>query len=366
MKQNQTPNTANFRPTDFSAILQSHAQRYPLMQPQDFGKLIYQSEFGPQHMIACPAQSLSLLQHEWQSLPKQTPQPANPEPISNSLSRFHFASARRPEQAAPLLNRLFMLTAQKQRGSQSGLQNRLQQLLALPLAKQLPGLHQWLAEWQSCGWPPVHHSAHFRNAYQPHYRLLRTEYALFFPVLLAVEQFLTKDKPALLAIDGRCGSGKTHLAALLAELFPCRVLHMDDFYLPPAKRPVDWQQRPAGHMDLARFQQEVLQPAQSGQLITYQPYDCQQGRLLKPRQLPPAQLTVIEGSYSQHPQLAASYNLKIFLTINTAEQAARLQAREGDYYPAFVERWIPQEELYLQACGVEAKADIRLDCSGWF
>ena len=150
MKQNQTPNTANFRPTDFSAILQSHAQRYPLMQPQDFGKLIYQSEFGPQHMIDNPAQSLSLLQHEWQSLPKQTPQPANPEPISNSLSRFHFASAGRPEQAAPLLNRLFMLTAQKQRGSQSGLQNRLQQLLALPLAKQLPGLHQWLAEWQSC------------------------------------------------------------------------------------------------------------------------------------------------------------------------------------------------------------------------
>ena len=187
MKQNQTPNTANFRPTDFSAILQSHAQRYPLMQPQDFGKLIYQSEFGPQHMIDNPAQSLSLLQHEWQSLPKQTPQPANPEPISNSLSRFHFASAGRPEQAAPLLNRLFMLTAQKQRGSQSGLQNRLQQLLALPLAKQLPGLHQWLAEWQSCGWPPVHHSAHFRNAYQPHYRLLRTEYALFFPVLSSVE-----------------------------------------------------------------------------------------------------------------------------------------------------------------------------------
>ena len=73
MKQNQTPNTANFRPTDFSAILQSHAQRYPLMQPQDFGKLIYQSEFGPQHMIDNPAQSLSLLQHEWQSLPKQTP-----------------------------------------------------------------------------------------------------------------------------------------------------------------------------------------------------------------------------------------------------------------------------------------------------
>lgn len=191
-------------------------------------------------------------------------------------------------------------------------------------------------------------------------------YTLFSSVLLATEQLLNSKKPALLAIDGRCGSGKTYLAALLAELFPCRVLHTDNFYLPPAQRPADWQQRPAGHMDLLRLQQEILQPAQSGQLITYQPYDCQQGRLLKARQLPPAQLTVVEGSYSQHPQLAASYNLKIFLTINSAEQAARLQAREGDYYPAFVELWIPQEELYLQACGIEAAADIRLDCSGWF
>ena len=191
-------------------------------------------------------------------------------------------------------------------------------------------------------------------------------YTLFSPVFLAAEQLLNRDKPALLAIDGRCGSGKTYLAALLAELFPCRVLHTDDFYLPPEQRPTDWQQRPAGHMDLGRLQQEILQPAQSGQTIVYRPYDCQQGRLLEPRRLPPAQLTVVEGSYSQHPQLAASYDLKIFLTINAAEQAARLQAREGDYYPAFVERWIPLEELYLQACGIEAAADIRLDCSAWF
>lgn len=28
-----------------------HAARYPRMEPQDFGKLIYQSEFGPGHFI---------------------------------------------------------------------------------------------------------------------------------------------------------------------------------------------------------------------------------------------------------------------------------------------------------------------------
>lgn len=357
--------STNRQPTDFSAILNSHAKRYPLMQPQDFGKLLFQSEFGPQHMITSPAQSLRLLQQEWLSLPSQAPSP-NPEPISDSLSRFHLSPAYPAEHAAPLLNRLFLQTAEKQQGSQASLQARLQKLLALPLARQIPNLPQWLADWQSSGCPPVHHSTAFRNAYQPHYRLLRTEYALFFPALLAAERLLGSGKPALLAIDGRCGSGKTHLAALLAELFPCRVLHMDDFYLPPAQRPQDWLLRPAGHMDLLRFRQEVLEPALSGQAISLQAYNCQQSRLMEKRLLPPCQLTIIEGSYSHHPKLAAAYDLKIFLNINADEQAARLQAREGDYYPAFEQRWIPQEELYLQSCPIEAQADIYLDCSFYF
>lgn len=47
--------------------------------------------------------------------------------------------------------------------------------------------------------------------------------------------------PALLAIDGRCGSGKTTLADWLAQQLGYRVVHIDDFYLPPAKRCEGWQ-----------------------------------------------------------------------------------------------------------------------------
>ena len=38
------------------------------------------------------------------------------------------------------------------------------------------------------------------------------------------------------AITGPNGSGKSTLAALLERLFPCRVVHTDDFYLPPARK----------------------------------------------------------------------------------------------------------------------------------
>ena len=49
--------------------------------------------------------------------------------------------------------------------------------------------------------------------------------------------------PVVLALDGRCGSGKTTMAAALAEQFPDSiVLHTDDFYLPPADRVPGWEQ----------------------------------------------------------------------------------------------------------------------------
>ena len=65
--------------------------------------------------------------------------------------------------------------------------------------------------------------------------------------------------PVVLALDGRCGSGKTTMAAALAEQFPDSiVLHTDDFYLPPADRVPGWEQTPCANMDFARLRDEVL------------------------------------------------------------------------------------------------------------
>ena len=43
---------------------------------------------------------------------------------------------------------------------------------------------------------------------------------------------LVREKPyIILAIDGRCGSGKTTLASYLQKEFKANLFHMDDFYL---------------------------------------------------------------------------------------------------------------------------------------
>ena len=48
---------------------------------------------------------------------------------------------------------------------------------------------------------------------------------------------LLRDKDfVVVAIDGKCTSGKTTLAARLAEIYDCNVFHMDDFFLRPEQR----------------------------------------------------------------------------------------------------------------------------------
>ena len=170
---------------------------------------------------------------------------------------------------------LLLLTAAEHHGTAADLEECLTAAEALPL----PGMADWLAVYRRQGCPPVHHSPAYREAYAPHYRVLRTAYGGYFPALLAAARLARSGRPAVVAIDGRCGSGKSGLGDLMGRLLPCNVVHMDDYYLPPDRRAENWEQIPAGNMDLARFLQEVLVPAGAGAQIRCRPYDCRSGTL---------------------------------------------------------------------------------------
>jgi len=140
---------------------------------------------------------------------------------------------------------------------------------------------------------------------------------------------------------------------------------MDDFYLPPEQRLPDWQQQPAGNMDLRRFLAEVLLPACRGEAVRCRPYNCQSGAFGPERLALPHRLTVVEGSYSLPPLLAPHYSLRLFLTCAPAEQARRLRRREGGYYDRFEKVWIPLEERYLRACS-PADGAMTIDTTTFF
>ena len=169
-------------------------------------------------------------------------------------------------------------------------------------------------------------------------------------------------KPFVLALDGRCGSGKTTLADRLAKQFPASiVLHTDDFYLPPAQRLHGWEQTPCANMDLARLRDEALRPAYAGQPVQYRAYSCREGAYQPAQELPTQPLVILEGSYSHHPLLTGYETLRVFVTCSKEEQTRRLQEREGERYANFAARWVPLEEGYFAQYRIEKTADFVID-----
>ena len=169
-------------------------------------------------------------------------------------------------------------------------------------------------------------------------------------------------KPLVLALDGRCGSGKTTLADGLARQFPASiVLHTDDFYLPPTQRVRGWEKTPCANMDLIRLRDEALRPAYEGQPVLYRAYSCRAGAYQPVQELAAPPLVILEGSYSHHPLLAGYETLQVFVTCSKEEQTRRLQAREGERYANFAARWIPLEEGYFAQYRIEETTDLAMD-----
>lgn len=177
-------------------------------------------------------------------------------------------------------------------------------------------------------------------------------------------------KPLMIAIDGRCGSGKTTLASLLREKLEAaagegvNLFHMDDFYLRREQRTEERLREPGGNVDRERFLEEVLMPLAENRAFSYRPITHPLFEFKEPVFVEPAPFAIIEGSYSCHPELRKYYDLRVFLTIGAEEQKQRILRRNGEEkLRMFEELWIPLEELYFSCCGTESSCDLVFDMS---
>ncbi|MBQ8393790.1 MAG: hypothetical protein IJX51_08530 [Clostridia bacterium] len=176
-----------------------------------------------------------------------------------------------------------------------------------------------------------------------------------------IDKLLTQKERVIFAIDGRCGSGKSTLAEALQKKYGCTVIHTDDFFLRPEQRTEERYAEPGGNMDRERLLSEVLSPLSEGRGTVYRPFDCKTMDFADPVVIIPTPLTVIEGSYSMHPDLAHYYDLSLFLTVEPKTQKKRIISRnKRDIADSFFTRWIPMEERYFIAFNIESRCDISL------
>ena len=162
-----------------------------------------------------------------------------------------------------------------------------------------------------------------------------------------IDTLLEENNLVIVAIDGKCTSGKTTLASKLAEIYDCNVFHMDDFFLRPEQRTPERFTEVGGNVDYERFQEEVLLPLKSGKAFSYRPFDCSTFTLSAPVTVAPQKLNIIEGTYSHHPHFGNPYDLKIMLTVDEETQRQRVLERPAFLHKRFFEEWIPMENRYF-------------------
>lgn len=347
--------------TELSRVLAEHAGRYPLMRPCDGVKLVYQSELGGGHLIRDPAASLDRLRAEWSGV---APDPSAPlaEDIGNGMVRVMLAAVREDE--LETLNDDFVRSARRHTGDWVVFRQKLEELRELARQGALPfspeELEDYLADYVKADCPPASHSPEYRAACRPAYRVVERSASMLL-LLRELKALRDRGGRAVVAIDGRCASGKTTLAAELQARYGFAVVHMDHFFLCPEQRTMERYAQPGGNVDYERVLSEVLEPLRRGEWPEYRPFDCHTGTLAAPVQLEPSPVVVVEGSYACCPALWEHYDLRVFLTVEEGEQLRRLTAREGDYVRAFRERWIPLEERYFSACRVEERCGWVLD-----
>lgn len=162
-------------------------------------------------------------------------------------------------------------------------------------------------------------------------------------------------------LEGRCGAGKSTLAAALAEAIPCNLFHMDDFFLPAAKKTAERLAEPGGNVDYERFLEEVLLPLRAGEPFSYRPFDCGAQALAVPVPVRPHALSVVEGVYCCRPELWGFADLHVFLDVEREEQMRRILARNGERVAErFRTEWIPLEEAYFEAFCIPERCELRI------
>ncbi len=161
-------------------------------------------------------------------------------------------------------------------------------------------------------------------------------------------------RPFVLGVDGRSGSGKTELAAAVADHVPgAQVLALEDAYR-------GWRGLREGVEEIATG---VLAELRAGRVGTYRRYDWVRGELGGTVRVEPSAVVVLEGCGAGSLPCAPYVDALVWLEAPEHERHHRAMARDESTWLDQWSTWAAQESALLAERDARAVADLVLDTS---
>ncbi|MCH1868555.1 AAA family ATPase [Nocardioides sp. CFH 31398] len=159
----------------------------------------------------------------------------------------------------------------------------------------------------------------------------------------------------LVCLDGPAGTGKTTLAAAIADRAGpdgCEVVHADDLY-------AGW----SGLGEVAVQLDSLLPPLAEGRPGAYRRWDWHASAWAGTVTVAPSPLLLVEGVGSWAAAHAARVTVLVWLTAPVALRRDRVLARDGATVAPHLDAWSADEDAHHRAQGTEAHADLVVDAA---
>lgn len=139
------------------------------------------------------------------------------------------------------------------------------------------------------------------------------------------------------ALDGLGASGKSSLAALVAERVPAaHVVTLDDFTRPGA---VGWERE--------RFVEQVWTPWRQGLPARYQRHHWTQAEPGEWTEVPAGAKLLVEGIGASEPPEGVVWDVLVWLAASPAVRTARAQRRDPGRFGCWNQTWRPIEDAWF-------------------
>lgn len=186
---------------------------------------------------------------------------------------------------------------------------------------------------------------------------------------------LAGEGPLLVGVDGVDGVGKTVFADRLAAALESRGrgvvrVCLDDFLHPAAVRHAKGADSPEGYyadsVDVAAFRAAVVTPARSGHPIRTAVFDHHADSAVdvEPTPVPADGVVLVDGIFLHRRELAAVWDVSVFLDAPFEVTVPRMAARDGSPadpdHPA-QRRYVDGQRLYLEECRPRHLATVVVD-----